>query len=93
MCSLSWQADRRRFRPTSSRQHFPELSSVPRIFVNLQEQRHLADYGVSISLLRAETFLLIDQAERTFGNWNLIRETDEAKVFLAALVFGKRWDR
>ncbi|HZL29219.1 MAG TPA: hypothetical protein VFC39_22025 [Acidobacteriaceae bacterium] len=71
----------------------PELLFIARTFVNLQEQRHLADYDVGIFLLRAETLLSIDKARRAFTNWKLIRETDEATVFLAALIFAKRWDR
>src|SRR6185312_577897 len=71
----------------------PELKSIAQIFVNLQEERHLADYDVSISLLRTETLLLLDEVQRGFADWKLIRETDEATVFLAALLFGKRWDR
>jgi len=63
------------------------------IFVNLQEQRHLADYDVGFSLSRTETLFWVNEVRRAFADWKLIRETDEATVFLAALAFGKRWDR
>jgi hypothetical protein len=71
----------------------PELLSIAQTFLNLQDERHSADYDVSIFLVRAETLLSLDEARRAFTNWKLIRETDEATVFLAALLFGKRWDR
>jgi hypothetical protein len=70
-----------------------ELLSIADTFVNLQEQRHLADYDVAISLPRTETLFWVSQSRRAFIDWKLIRETDEATVFLAALIFAKRWDR
>jgi len=68
-----------------------ELLSITETFVDLQEDRHLADYDVGLSFERGDALLSIGQARRAFTQWNLIRDTDEATVFLAALAFGARW--
>lgn len=70
-----------------------ELATVAKAFVELQEQRHLADYEVGISWTRNEVLFWVEASRRAFREWKLIRETDEATVFLAALIFAKRWDR
>jgi len=70
-----------------------EVLSIAETFVKLQEQRHLAAYDVGISFTRADTLSSVNESRRAFTDWKLIRETDEATVFLAALVFAKRWDR
>ena len=71
----------------------PEVLSIAETFVKLQEQRHLADYDVGISFTRADTLASVVETRRVFADWKLIRETNEATVFLAAILFGKRWDR
>ena len=79
--------------PLLSHGILPELLSVAEIFESLQEWRHIADYDVSFTFLRADALTSIGEARRAFSDWNLIRNTDEATVFLAALAFGARWSK
>jgi len=70
-----------------------ELIGVARNFVQLQELRHEADYDVTAKFDRTTVQRQIKLAEQLFQNWNQIRGTEESKVFLAALMFGKRWNK
>lgn len=70
-----------------------ELKAVARSFVQLQELRHKADYDVTAKFDRITVQGQIKLAEQLFQDWSQIHGTKEAKVFLAALVFGKRWNR
>jgi hypothetical protein len=71
----------------------PELLSVAEIFESLQDWRHIADYDVSFSFTRSDALSAIDESRQAFADWNAIRDTDEATVFLAALAFGARWSK
>jgi hypothetical protein len=69
----------------------PELRRVATAFVARQLARHQADYDLSAAFTRLETGESVDQARSAFQDWALIRDADEANVFLAALAFGRRW--
>jgi hypothetical protein len=71
----------------------PQLRAISKTFVDLQEERHAADYDVSLKLSQSAVLSSVANAENVFSQWAVIRNSDEANVFLAALVFGKRWDR
>ena len=63
-------------------------------FGDLQDDRHLADYdvvdfGAKISLLWAKENL--NKAKLLFDAWDRVQSTEEAKVFLAAVIFGNKW--
>jgi uncharacterized protein (UPF0332 family) len=70
-----------------------QLRAVAGTFVELQEERHSADYDLSARPSRATVLRDIQKAESAFEDWKAVRNTDEANVFLAALVFGSRWDK
>lgn len=70
-----------------------ELIAVADAFIRLQEERHRADYDLDSSFDRAKAQGAVVQATRTFKDWATVRNSDEAKVFLAALMFHKRWNR
>lgn len=70
-----------------------EIRNVAKAFVDLQEARHFADYDLSAFHNRLDSVEFINQAERAFADWNRIRASDEAAVFLSALLFAKRWGR
>jgi len=70
-----------------------ELVSVADSFIRLQEDRHKADYDLDIRFDRAVTEEAVARATQVFRDWASVRETDGAKVFLAALMFHKRWNR
>jgi hypothetical protein len=69
------------------------LISVADAFVRLQEERHIADYDLAIKFDRAQAQDAVARATRLFRDWNAIRNSEEAHVFLAALVFGRQWKR
>jgi len=76
------------------RQGFPsDLVFVARTFVLLQEARHSADYDLAADLLRTEALYYFQQASDAFAAWHRVRKTDEATVFLAALLFAGRWSK
>ena len=71
----------------------PEVRRVANAFTFLQARRHEADYDLVISYSRLKTLEIIDRAAGAFSAWKPVRNTDEANVFLAALLFGARWAR
>ncbi|MES2391818.1 MAG: hypothetical protein V4555_09260 [Acidobacteriota bacterium] len=68
-----------------------EIRSIAKIFVDLQEIRHNADYDLAAHFSRLETLQTIERSESAQAAWGRIRNSDEANVFLAALAFGARW--
>jgi hypothetical protein len=71
----------------------PELRSVAEAFVDLQTERHSADYDLPNPLTRLQTLDAIDIARKSFHAWAAVRNADEANVFLAAMLFGARWSK
>jgi hypothetical protein len=71
----------------------PHLASVARGFVRLQEERHNADYDLADQFDRNRVQDLIQEAERIFRDWDVVRNSDEARVFLAALMFWNLWSK
>jgi hypothetical protein len=71
----------------------PELSRVAQTFADLQEERHRADYSMTTRLTRQQTVVQVRRVHRAFQEWKSIRATSEARVFMAALLLGKRWNR
>jgi hypothetical protein len=69
------------------------LVSVARGFVHLQEERHNADYDLADQFDRNRVQGLIRETERVFRDWTAVRNTDEARVFLAALMFWNLWSK
>lgn len=63
-----------------------QLRSVTRSFVVLQEARHIADYDLSQSLSRAYARSLLVEARSALTNWRAVSGTEEANVFLAAML-------
>jgi hypothetical protein len=71
----------------------PELRRVAKTFVELQEARHRADYDLSATYTRVDTVEYLNQTASAFEDWKHIQNNDEAKVFLSALMFAKRWSK
>jgi hypothetical protein len=71
----------------------PEIRRVAQAFVNLQVARHRADYDLLASFSRTDTLDLLSEARRAFEDWYRVQDTDEANVFLSALLFAKRWSK
>lgn len=73
-----------------------DIATIAKAFGDLQDERHLADYDVvdaegKVGLSWAsESF---DKAKLLFEAWNRAQASDEAKLFLAAVVFSNRWTK
>ena len=63
-----------------------ELKRVANCFVDLQQARHEADYDTLRSFSKSETLDLIEQTNQAFHDWRIIRNSLQAKVFLASLL-------
>jgi hypothetical protein len=70
-----------------------DLMLVADSFNRLQDSRHEADYDVSIKLDRGEAALSVQSAKVAFVAWKRIRNSEEANVFLLALLMKKDWPR
>lgn len=67
------------------------LRKVSSSFIELQQQRHDADYDLTRSFLRSQVLEVIDRAEESFELFNSLQnDCEERKVFLLALVFHRR---
>ncbi len=69
------------------------LRQVALVFGELQDARHQADYNLTYSFRRTEAERLVRRVEQAFSDWKIIRRTEEARLFLLALLFNKRWNR
>jgi len=70
-----------------------ELASVANIFKELQEARHSADYDLLKQFNPVDADTMVQKAERVFNDWKMEKRSKNAPVFLAALIFGKDWNR
>jgi hypothetical protein len=59
----------------------------------LQEARHKADYDLAEQFDRTTVQGLVNNAEQVFRLWDRVRNTDDARVFLASLMFWKLWSK
>jgi hypothetical protein len=64
----------------------PVLRNLAELFLNLQEQRHLADYDLAAAFLRQDVLALIDDVERAVADWATIRTEPAARFFLICLL-------
>jgi hypothetical protein len=70
-----------------------ELALISKGFEELQAARHLADYDVMRQHYPADALSLVKKAESIFEAWNTEKSSRNAPVFLAALIFGKDWNK
>jgi hypothetical protein len=70
-----------------------ELQLVAEAFVELQRQRHVANYDLAETFDRSEVLDLIGLAKSAVSAWNKVRDRPNANVFLTALLLGSRWSR
>jgi hypothetical protein len=74
----------------------PGLANVAQSFVDLRQARQIADYDAldangEINLRWAQECLA--DAGAAFRDWNVEKNSEGARVFLAALIFGKDWNK
>jgi len=73
-----------------------DLSRVAKAFSKLQEARYIADYDVLdgdgvVGLTWGTENLKV--AQEVFATWNSVKASENAKVFLAALILGSNWKK
>ncbi len=61
-------------------------------FVTLQEARHSADYDLSSTWTRWATQENVNLARDAFAAWAAIRTTEEANLFILALLMWKNFE-
>lgn len=62
-----------------------EIRAVATAFVELQENRHLADYDLTERFSRSDVIALIEQAETVIEDFAGLANSNERKFFLACL--------
>ncbi len=78
------------FQDVAARMPVPEdLKTVAKAFVDLQIEREKADYEFGIKMERAAASLLIEKAEAAFEAWEKVKQTDEARLYLASFLLHK----
>lgn len=63
-----------------------DLRLVSGTFVRLQEQRHRADYDLSVTFARHEAGSLVTDVRNAIGLWPNIADGDAARLYLASLL-------
>lgn len=71
----------------------PDLQAVASLFLELQEERHSADYDVASVFNRTDVLTFISTLKGMFAKWANIRASDNAKIFLVDLLLRKSWSR
>ena len=70
-----------------------DLLTVARVFVELQDARHQADYDLGTSWTRVTVQQYLRSTKDAFEAWNRVRRTPEAGVFALALLSSKLFER
>lgn len=67
-----------------------KLQAVAVAFVQLQQERHSADYDNTKLWADSDALSLVNHARVAFDNWRAIRHTPAAQEFLLSLLIGKK---
>ena len=67
-----------------------ELRDLAQLFLDVQEQRHLADYDLAVSFLRADVIAIVDQVEKCIEAWTSLRIDPAAEFFLIYLLISDK---
>ena len=83
------------FQDVASRMPVSEdLKLVAKAFVDLQIEREKADYEFGIKMERSAATLLIEKAEAAFAAWENVKNSDEARLYLAGfLLYKSAWNQ
>jgi hypothetical protein len=68
----------------------PELTTVAKAFVNLQDARQQADYDNSLTWAFMDAQAIITAAETAFASWARIRTHPAASEYLLSLLIGNK---
>ena len=66
------------------------LHVVADTFVEMQQQRHIADYDNSIRWSRKETLIRVDSVAAAFESWKAVRKDATAQQYLLSLFVNDR---
>jgi hypothetical protein len=69
-----------------------ELKNVANRFVLLQQARHEAEYDLVRAFSRDEAVNHAQRARDAFADWEIVKKTDDARLYLACFLLWKRWD-
>jgi uncharacterized protein (UPF0332 family) len=81
---------RRAGRPNQEEAVTRDLHRVVYTFVQMHEQRELADYDYSSNWTRTDVLPKVEGVAAAFKAWKVIRNQDIAQAFLFTLLFKKR---
>jgi uncharacterized protein (UPF0332 family) len=70
----------------------PDLVTVAKMFVEMQQERHAADYDLTTNLGREAVLDLIVRTEEAFVRWENVKRSDDAKLYLSCFSLWKKWD-
>jgi len=70
-----------------------ELAAIGNRFRLLQDERHVADYDVSRHFDPIAGLNQVQEAEAVFKDWEIEKNSSNARVFLASLMFGRSWNK
>jgi len=68
----------------------PPLQRVAQAFINLQEERHVADYDSHEQWTLTDVQALVNTARSAFHDWLLVRADPLAGNYLLSMLLGKR---
>ena len=66
------------------------LKDIAATFRSLQQSRHDADYNILQKPKKTDARQAIQDAKRVFQSWDKVKGTDEARIFLLALLVDER---
>jgi hypothetical protein len=66
-----------------------DLRRITATFVRLQEQRHRADYDLSVAFSRLEVEVLVADARKAIDLWPTVAPDDAARLYLTGLLCWK----
>lgn len=67
----------------------PALVNVAQAFVDLQEERHRADYDLNHPFTKTSVQVRLQQVEAAFADWRAVSDHDSAALFLTLLPLPK----
>lgn len=70
-----------------------ELKNIAKAFVELQEARHDADYDLGKKFTRSDAVSFVDKVKKAFAEWEMVRNDDLTKVYLASFLLWEKWDK
>ncbi len=77
--------------PNTAYQIHADLKTVAEAFIKLQESRHDADYNLDRQFSLSEAQELIRAAETAFASWENVRDTNDARLYLASFLVWSSW--